>query len=300
MKLSFELLCDEDKHVIDLFNLRNPFEHGGIAYPATFIINPEGKICYRSLDGTASRVDLSDELRFLEKLHDDAGYMMDTAPKKSWIIPSLKDTWRMTSNLIFNGNFADWKHFLLLPLEMFRMKVNQSKLRFTLPLLAILVLVVGGAFLFQRQIGLILAKRVIDKRVSVDLAQEQPDGLHVGLCGTGCPMPDPKRAGPCVFVIAGKRLYVVDAGVGATRNMSLMGLRVGRVDAILLTHFHSDHIGGLGEMMLVRWASAGNSQPVPVFGPQGVASVVEGFHRGYALDTAYRLTHHPPELFPPS
>jgi ribonuclease Z len=113
-------------------------------------------------------------------------------------------------------------------------------------------------------------------------------------------MPDPKRAGPCVFVIAGERLYVVDAGVGATRNMSLMGLPVGRVDAILLTHFHSDHIGDLGEMMLVRWAREGNSQPVPVFGPQGVASVLEGFHRAYELDTAYRLAHHPPDLFPPS
>lgn len=121
MKLSFELLCDEDKHVIDQFDLRNPFEHDGIAYPATFIINSDGKICYRSLDGTASRVDLSDELRFLERLHGDAGYTMDSAPKRSWMIPSLKDGWRMSANVICNGNFADWKHFVLLPVEMFRM-----------------------------------------------------------------------------------------------------------------------------------------------------------------------------------
>ncbi len=53
--LSLTLLCDEDRKVVDLFKLRNPFEHDGIAYPATFIINPEGKICYRSIDGTAAR-----------------------------------------------------------------------------------------------------------------------------------------------------------------------------------------------------------------------------------------------------
>jgi len=121
MKLSFELLCDEDKHVIDLFDLRNPFEHDGIAYPATFIINAEGKICYRSLDGTASRVNLTEELKFLERLHDDAEYKMDAVPNKTWIIPSLKDMWRMSSNLILKGNFADWKHFLLLPVEVFKM-----------------------------------------------------------------------------------------------------------------------------------------------------------------------------------
>ncbi len=169
-----------------------------------------------------------------------------------------------------------------------------------LPLLAILVLLAGVAFLFQRQIGLALAKRVIDKRIAVDLALEQPDGLHVGLCGAGSPMADAKRAGPSAFVIAGKHIYVVDAGVGATRNMSLMGLPIGRIDAILLTHFHSDHIGGLGEMMLVRWATEGNAEPVPVFGPQGVESVVEGFNKAYELDKGYRVDHHDAAMFPPS
>jgi len=172
--------------------------------------------------------------------------------------------------------------------------------RFVLPLLAILVLAAGGTALFQRKVGLFVAKRVIDQRVAIDIAQEQPDGLHVGLCGAGAPMADPKRAGPCTFVIAGKRIYVVDAGDGATRNMALMGLPIGRIDAILLTHFHSDHIGGLGEMMLVRWASTGNSQPVEVLGPEGVEPVVEGFNRAYALDKDYRVEHHGAAVVPPS
>jgi len=67
LNLSATILCDEDRKVVDLFNLRNPLEHDGIAYPATFIINPDGKIRYRSLDGTAKRIDLTDELLFLEQ-----------------------------------------------------------------------------------------------------------------------------------------------------------------------------------------------------------------------------------------
>ncbi len=169
-----------------------------------------------------------------------------------------------------------------------------------LSLLAVLAVVVGIAALFQRQIGLALAKRVIDQRVGVDLTKEEPDGLHVGLCGAGSPMADPKRAGPCTFVIAGKHIYVVDAGEGATRNMALMGLPIGRIDAILITHFHSDHIADLGEMMLVRWASTGNAKPVDVFGPQGVEIVVEGFNRAYEPDMAYRVAHHGRDVVPPS
>ena len=117
--------------MIDLFNLRNPLEHDGIAHPATFIINPEGKIRYRSLDGTAKRVDLTDELSFLEELHKDTGHTLQAGPKKAWIVPSLKDNWRISMNMIATGNFADWKNLFLLPvhyLKIFGTKIKNRLL----------------------------------------------------------------------------------------------------------------------------------------------------------------------------
>ena len=129
LNLSTTLLCDEDRKVVDLFNLRNPLEHDGIAYPATFIINPDGKIRYRSLDGTAKRVDLTDEISFLEQLHKDSGHTMQTGPKKSWIIPSPRDNWRISMNMISAGNFADWKNLFLMPvnyLKIFRNKIDKN------------------------------------------------------------------------------------------------------------------------------------------------------------------------------
>jgi uncharacterized protein YndB with AHSA1/START domain len=127
MNFSLTLLCDEDRKVVDLFELRNPFEHGGIAYPATFIVNPKGKICYRSLDGTANRVDLTDELSFLEQLNKETGHTMQTGPKKSWITPSPKNNWRTSMNMISQGNSADWKHFFLLPVSMLRILGSKIK-----------------------------------------------------------------------------------------------------------------------------------------------------------------------------
>ena len=47
------------------------------------------------------------------------------------------------------------------------------------------------------------------------------DGLHVGLCGAGSPFPDAKRSGPCTVVVAGRRMFVFDAGSGASRNLAL-------------------------------------------------------------------------------
>jgi uncharacterized membrane protein len=127
MNFSLTLLCDDDRKVVDLFKLKNPFEHGGIAYPATFIINPKGKICYRSLDGTVNRVDLTDELSFLEQLHKETGHTMQTGPKKSWVIPSPKNNWRTSMNMITQGNYADWKHLFLFPVNMLRILGSKIK-----------------------------------------------------------------------------------------------------------------------------------------------------------------------------
>ena len=127
LDLSATLLCDEDRKVVDLFNLRNPFEHDGIAYPATFIISPDGKIRYRSLDGTAKRVDLTDELAFLEQLHKDSDHIRQAKPNKAWVIPSLKDNWRISMNMITKGNFSDWKNFLLMPINYSKILISKIK-----------------------------------------------------------------------------------------------------------------------------------------------------------------------------
>ena len=100
---------------------------------------------------------------------------------------------------------------------------------------SLLLLVLGAAFLFQRQLGLMLFKRNVERAFQNQLPASMPDGLHAGLCGSGAPLADPTRAGPCIFVIAGKRVYIVDAGEGSPRKMALMGLSPGRIDTILLT-----------------------------------------------------------------
>src|SRR5204862_6533296 len=76
--------------------------------------------------------------------------------------------------------------------------------------------------------------------------------------------------------------------------------RVGDGDGVLLTHFHSDHIDGLGELVLQRWAGGARKEPLPVYGPPGVDRVVGGVNETYALDSGYRVAHHGADIVPPS
>jgi ribonuclease Z len=71
-----------------------------------------------------------------------------------------------------------------------------------------------------------------------------------------------------------------------------MGYPIGAIDGVFLTHFHSDHIDSLGEVATLRWAAGNHNSPLNVYGPEGVADIVDGFNRAYARDEVYRNDHH--------
>ncbi len=137
-----------------------------------------------------------------------------------------------------------------------------------------------------------LMERGMEVNMGADTVAELEDGLHLALCGAGGPMPAPNASGPCVAVVAGDQLFVVDTGTDSPRNLGRMGYPVGNVQAVFLTHFHSDHIDGLGELGTLRWAAGDNTSPLPVYGPKGVERVVDGFNESYAQDFVYRHEHH--------
>lgn len=167
-------------------------------------------------------------------------------------------------------------------------------------LLAVVAVIAAGAWLMRERLAMAAMDRAYRAGMAADPMAGLTDGLHVGLCGTGSPMPDPTRAGPCVAVVAGRQLFVVDTGQGSTRNLSLMNLPPGRVEALLLTHTHSDHIADLGELMLQRWAAGGRADPLPVYGAAGIEPVVAGFISAYVADQGYRVAHHGAATVPPS
>lgn len=165
-----------------------------------------------------------------------------------------------------------------------------------------LALIAGLAmFMFQAQIGMwLFARGVAHRMIAADALAKLGDGLHLGLCGTGSPMPNLDRAGPCNVVIAGKQMYVVDIGEGGNETLNVMGISPAKADGVLLTHFHSDHIDGMGPLMLFHWTRGSSTTPLAVYGPSGVEKIVAGFNAAYATDNGYRTAHHGPKAAPPS
>jgi ribonuclease Z len=135
------------------------------------------------------------------------------------------------------------------------------------------------------------------QQAPLNTAPLEDDALRVAICGSSAPLASAARAKACVAVFAGGKFYVVDAGPESTENLVSWGVPLSRIGAVMLTHFHSDHIGDLGELNLQTWAG-GRREPLAVYGGPGVDRIVNGFNDAYRLDQGYRTTHHGEQVMP--
>jgi len=126
---------------------------------------------------------------------------------------------------------------------------------------------------------------------SVDYSYFNDGRMHIILCGTGSPIPDPNHGQACVAIIVSGQIILVDTGDGAYNTLQFLKLPIDRISKIFITHFHSDHIADLGQVINRSWIS-GRTHPLDIYGPEGIQQVVDGFEQVYALDAGYRAEHH--------
>jgi ribonuclease Z len=145
-----------------------------------------------------------------------------------------------------------------------------------------------------------LQDRLVERGLAARLLQAPTDlggdTLDVVFCGTASPMGQ-GSAQSCVAVFAGDRFFLVDTGARSADMATRLGLPMGRLSGVLLTHFHSDHIAALGEMHLASWVR-GRPHKLDVYGGPGVAQVVDGFNLAYGQDYGYRTAHHTEAIVP--
>lgn len=113
--------------------------------------------------------------------------------------------------------------------------------------------------------------------------------IVVTLLGTGSPTPAMDRFGPSILVQANSQTLLFDVGRGAHQRLNQLGLDASQIDAIFLTHLHSDHIVGIPDLWLTGWLITRRDRPWNVFGPAGTLSMMDHLAQAFAVDRRVRV-----------
>lgn len=97
--------------------------------------------------------------------------------------------------------------------------------------------------------------------------------LDITLLGTGGVMPLPDRALTAAYIRQGAAALLIDCGEGTQTAIRRWGLRFKPIDAILLTHYHADHVSGLPGLLLTM-GNEGRRDSVTIYGPPGLKKIV--------------------------
>lgn len=91
----------------------------------------------------------------------------------------------------------------------------------------------------------------------------------------GGPVPAPDRAEPSNLLRVGNRYILVDTGDGTVNQLARLGLDLGLVDTVFISHHHLDHTGGLAAVVGLHWMNNYPGQ-LTVYGPPGTQELVNG------------------------
>lgn len=138
---------------------------------------------------------------------------------------------------------------------------------------------------------LILAAAFPETTETGDEPKPRPGGnMTVILLGTGTPFVDAERFGAAVLVEAGGKKLLFDCGRGAVIRLKQAGVRHEEIDALFLTHLHSDHVVGIPDLWLTAWFQ-GRKTPLKLLGPAGTRSMAEHLREAFAFDIGTRSSH---------
>ena len=114
--------------------------------------------------------------------------------------------------------------------------------------------------------------------------------MQLTLLGTGCPKVDFKRFGPANLISTKKTKILVDCGSGVTQRLDQINISSAEIDALFLTHLHSDHVIDLYQLIISSWHSY-RSKPWKIFGPKGTKMFVKKIMRAWKEERSQRIKY---------
>ena len=102
--------------------------------------------------------------------------------------------------------------------------------------------------------------------------------MELTILGSGTSVPHPERASPSHWLETSNGSLLLDMSADAPHRMAQERLDWPNLDAIWISHFHLDHMGGLVPFLFgIKWApqTQNRTKPLRIFGSNGLRRIVE-------------------------
>ena len=120
-------------------------------------------------------------------------------------------------------------------------------------------------------------------------AQAAKPRTRIVFLGTkGGPRVGPGRSNPANLVVVNDTPFVIDCGMGVSRQLVAAGVPLETVRYIFISHHHSDHNLEYGNLVYNAWAT-GLSTPIHSFGPKGIEAMTKTFFELNRFDIETRI-----------
>ena len=96
------------------------------------------------------------------------------------------------------------------------------------------------------------------------------------------------RSNPANLVVVNDTPFVIDCGMGVSRQLVAAGVPLETVRYIFISHHHSDHNLEYGNLVYNAWAT-GLSTPIHSFGPKGIEAMTKTFFELNRFDIETRI-----------
>lgn len=107
--------------------------------------------------------------------------------------------------------------------------------------------------------------------------------MRLTVIGSGTLVPSADRGCPCHLVESGDVVLLLDVGPGAVHGLARHGKAWWKVSHLVLTHYHTDHIGDLPHLLFaLKWgAPSSRTRPLRILGPPGLRARVEALRAAH-------------------
>lgn len=104
--------------------------------------------------------------------------------------------------------------------------------------------------------------------------------MHLTVLGSGCSVPSARRSGSGYFLDTSGGKVLLDCSPSAVQKMADHQLEWAELDAIWISHFHLDHVGGLAPFLFsLKHApqTEKRTRSLTIFGPAGIQDLLAAF-----------------------